>query len=191
MKLNSAQESEAKRVVVSRIVSHLPELPPNGVNELMQESLASLAEILEKLSTKREHEQIQQNAQAQIEELRRASAYDGAWAHCLLKARLNNKSLADTEANRTMMESLLAAHERPSSEIYVTFALSYPQKFSWTTPQPVKTAADREAEFQKLCREHSLSLCDANRELHRKSVSLEFGSAERCSCGLDGWKSAV
>jgi hypothetical protein len=173
VKLNSAQELEAKKTVIHRIVSHLNQVPPNAVNELLREGLPSLEQILERLSTKREHEQIQQDAQAQINEMREASKKDGAWAHCLLKVRLNNKVLADTDANRQMLENMLAPHETPSAAIYETIALSYPQKFSWIASQPAQSAVDREAEFQKICREHSLSLCDANRELYGNGISLD------------------
>jgi hypothetical protein len=38
-------------------------------------------------------------------------------------ARLNNKVFADTDANRQMMESMLAPHEMPSASIYETVAL--------------------------------------------------------------------
>src|SRR5262249_39508780 len=64
-------------------------------------------------------------------------------------------------------------HESPSASIYETIALSYPQKFSWQTPKPIQTEAEREAEFTKICRENWLSECDANRELHRRGVALD------------------
>src|ERR1700722_3398775 len=121
---------ETKKLVANRIVSHLTQVPANAMNELLKEPLASLEEILHKLATRLEREQITQDAQAQIDEMRAASRADGAWAHCLLKARLNGKVLADTEANRQMMEAMLAPHESPSSAIYETIALSYPTKFS-------------------------------------------------------------
>ena len=71
MRINPAEELEAKRVIVSRIVSHLPQVPPNGANELMQESVGSLEEILSRLAAKSEREQIERDAQAQIEEMER------------------------------------------------------------------------------------------------------------------------
>lgn len=176
MKLNSTQEVEAKKLLVNRILSHLSDVPPNGESELMKEPLGSLEQILEKLSTKREHDQIKQEAQTQIDEMRAASRADGAWAHCLLKARLNGKVLADTEANRQIMESLLAPHESPSAAIYETIALSYPTKFSWLTPRPVQTDAEHRAEFERICHENFLSLNAANEQLHREGVPIEHWS---------------
>jgi hypothetical protein len=164
-----------KKLVVQRIKSHYP-VPPDGEGELMMEPLRSLEQILEKFSTKREHDQIKQDAQAQIDEMRAASRADGAWAHCLLKARLNGKVLADTDANRQVMESMLAPHESPSSAVYETIALTYPQKFSWQTPKLVQTDAERRADFERVCRKNLLSLNAANEQLHREGVSIEHWS---------------
>lgn len=166
-------ELEQKKIIVPRIISHLNPVPADAVNDLMKQPLKDLEVILERLATKREQDQIQQDVQTQIDEMREASKKDGAWAHCLLKTRLNNKVLADTEANRQMMESLLQPHETPSSEIYATLAKQFPQKFAWSTPRPIQTDQEREAEFKKICREHWLSECDANRELHKKGVSVD------------------
>jgi hypothetical protein len=166
-------ELETKKLVANRIVSHLTQVPANAMNELLKEPLASLEEILDKLATKREHERIQQDAQAQIDEMRAASRADGGWAHCLLKVRLNNKVLADTEANRQMMESMLAPHESPSAAIYETVALSYPQKFAWIAPQRVQTEAERRADFERICRENLLSLNGANEQLYREGVAID------------------
>ena len=52
-------------------------------------------------------------------------------------------------------------------------ATQFCTKFSWETPPPVKTAADREAEFVKVCHENQLSLCDANRQMFKDGVALE------------------
>ena len=75
MRLNPAQEMEAKKVVATRIISHLGTVPTNAAEGLMRESLESLQEILDKLSAKREREQVQQDAQTQIEEMREASNF--------------------------------------------------------------------------------------------------------------------
>jgi hypothetical protein len=166
-------ELEQKKLIINRIISHLPQAPANAVNEMMREPLASLEETLAKLATKREHERIQRDAQAQIDEMRRESAFEGAWAHCLVNVSLNGKKLADTEANKSMLESMLQPHETPSAAIYETIVKQYPHKFSFETPRKIKSAAECEAEFVKICRENLLSECDANRELHRKGVSLD------------------
>jgi hypothetical protein len=91
----------------------------------------------------------------------------------LLKTRLNGKVLADTDANRQMMESMLAPHESPSAAIYETIALSYPQKFAWQTPRRVQSEAERRADFETTCRQNNLSLCSANEQLHKDSVGIE------------------
>jgi hypothetical protein len=166
-------ELDQKKIIIPRIISHLNPAPANAVNELLKQPLKDLEVILERLGTKCEHDQIKQHAQAQIDEMRAASRADGAWAHCLLKARLNGRVLADTEANRALMESLLAPHESPSAAIYETIALSYPQKFSWQTPKPVQTDAERRAEFNRFIREHKLSSCEANFTLFVQGAALE------------------
>ena len=63
-------ELETKKLVANRIVSHLTQVPANAITELMKEPLASLEEILDKLATRREHVQIKQDAQAQIDAMR-------------------------------------------------------------------------------------------------------------------------
>ncbi len=40
-------------------------------------------------------------------------------------------------------------------------------------PPPVKTDADRQAEFARICRENNLSECAANQQLHREGAALE------------------
>jgi len=72
-----------------------------------------------------------------------------------------------------MLESLLQPTEEPSAALYSTIALSYPTKFSWQFPPPTKTDANRQAEFARICREHSLSECAANFNLFKEGVALE------------------
>jgi hypothetical protein len=77
------------------------------------------------------------------DEMRRESKLDGAWIHALLQIWLNGKRLADTEANKNMMESLLQPHETATAAIYGTLATQYPDKFAWEVPP--KTLTDTES----------------------------------------------
>jgi hypothetical protein len=81
--------------------------------------------------------------------------------------------LADTEANRNILEGLLNPGEQPSEAGYRTLVLQFPIKFAWVTPQAKPTDADRLAEFQKICRDNLLSECLANQQLHRDGVALD------------------
>jgi hypothetical protein len=164
---------KTKRIVVSRIISHLNPVPANAENELLQQTLPDLEVILDKLATTREQENVEETAYAHIEEMRRASKADGAWAHALCNVWLNGKRLVDAQANRDMLEGLLQPHEEPTAAIYGTLALQYPQKLTWEAPRTVKTDADRQAEFEKICRENLLSECEANRQLHKDGVAQD------------------
>jgi hypothetical protein len=172
VKLNSAQELEAKKTVIHRIASHLSEVPPNAVNELLRESLTSLEQILERLSTKREHEQIQQDARAQIDAMREHSRKEGAFVHACM-ATINNRRLALCESNRHVLESLLNPGEQPNSKLYIALAEQYPQRFAWE-PIAVKCTTDEQrAAFTRYIRENNLSGCDANFTLFTKGAELE------------------
>jgi hypothetical protein len=121
-----------------------------------------------------EREQIKEAVLAHTEAMRLASKYDAAWVNALRNIWLNGKQrLVDADSNRKMMEGLLQAHEEPTAAIYATIALSYPTKFSWKTPPTVQSEADRQADFAKVCRDNLLSECEANRQLHRDSASLD------------------
>jgi hypothetical protein len=166
-------ELETKKELIQRIVACLNPVPANCVQELLGQSAQELEFILDKLATTKAQSESEEVALAHAEETRRASAFDGAFGHALLNTWLNGKRLVDAESNRAMLESLLQPHEEPSAAIYSTIALSYPSKFSWEIPRPIKTDADREAEFVKTCHENLLSLCEANRQMHKDGVALE------------------
>jgi hypothetical protein len=173
----SMDELSQKKLLIERILPRLIGAPTDAAQQLLQKSVGELESILEQAIAKAGEAQIKADAQAEIDAMRSASRADGAWIHCVLKTQLNNKVLADTESNRTMMESLLAPHESPSAAIYETIALSYPQKFSWIVQQPAQTDAEREAEFVKICRENFVSQNDANRQLHKQGAPLDAWSA--------------
>jgi hypothetical protein len=166
-------EIDQKTTLIQRIVTHLDPVPANAVQELLGQSVGELTAILEKLANTREQEQAEEATLAHARESRRASQFDAAWVGALRNVSLNGKRLCDVESNRAMLESLLQAHEVPSGSLYGTIALSYPTKFSWETPQPRITDADRQAEFARICRENLLSECDANKQLHKDGVSLD------------------
>src|SRR5882724_6886123 len=98
-------ELETKRIVVSRIISLLNPVPANAVNELIQQTLPDLEAILTKLATTREQKNAEEEALARIREAEALRASDGAWGATLARVSLNGKHLADTEANRNMLES--------------------------------------------------------------------------------------
>lgn len=166
-------ELEKKRILATRITAHLNPVPVNCVQELLQQSLADLSLILERLATTRDQEQVDEATLAHAEEARKASQFDGAWVGALRNVSHNGKRLCDAESNRAMLESLLQAHEVPSGSLYGTILLSYPTKFSWELPRPKQTEADRQAEFAKICRENLLSECEANKQLHRDGAALD------------------
>jgi hypothetical protein len=164
---------QTKRIVVNRIISHLNPVPAGAANELLQQPLADLERILTKLADTREQENVEEEALARIQEARSERAFDAAWGATLARVSLNGRRLCDVESNKQMFESLLQPHEKPSEAIYKTLALQFASKFSWETPQPKKTAADREAEFVRVCHENLLSLCDANRQMHKSGLALD------------------
>jgi len=164
---------QTTRIVVNRIISHLNPVPAGAANELLQQPLADLERILTKLTDTREQENVEEEALARIQEAQTERAFDTTWGATLARVSLNGKRLCDVQSNRQMFESLLQPHERPSEAIYKTLALQFASKFSWETPQLKKTAADREAEFVNICHANLLSLCDANRQMHKTGIALE------------------
>jgi hypothetical protein len=166
-------ELETKNIVVNRIISHLNPVPVGAASELQQQPLADLVLILEKLASTREQENAEEEALARIREAQAERAFDGAWGATLARVSLNGRYLCDVESNRSILESLLNPGELPTPAVYSTLVLQFPNKFSWQTPQPRTTDADRLAEFQKICRENLLSECLANQKLHKDGVSLD------------------
>jgi hypothetical protein len=126
-----------------------------------------------KLLTEKARAEAYEQANQYAAEMRRESQREAAWIHCLIQTWLNGKRLVDVQANRDMLESMLNLGEEPSAAIYSTIAKQFPQKFTWETPRPVQTDAQRETEFAKTCRENFLSVCEANRQLHRDGVGIE------------------
>jgi hypothetical protein len=166
-------ELETKKIVVNHIISHLNPVPAGAANELLQQPLQDLEAILSKLADTREQEQVEEEALARIREAQTERAFDTAWGVTLARVSLNGRYLCDIESNRSFLESLLNSGELPTPAGYSTLVLQFPTKFSWETPQPRKTDADRLAEFQTICRENSLSECAANQQLHKEGVALD------------------
>jgi hypothetical protein len=162
-----------KKIVINRIISHLNPVPENCVTELLQQSLPDLERILDKLATTREQENSEEATHAHAQEMIRQSKADHAWAYVLLKVSLNGRHLVECAANRNILEGMLQPTEDPSPAIYETILKQYSPKFSWAVPQRIKGAADREAEFVKVCHEGLFSLCDANRQMFKEGVALE------------------
>jgi hypothetical protein len=166
-------EIEQKKIIIQRIISHLNPVPANCVQELLGQNLKDLQVILDKLATTRDQEQVEEATLAHSQEMIRQSKADHAWAYCLAKVSLNGKRLVECAANREILEGMVQPHEKASPALYETILKQYSPQFSWAVPQPTKSAADREAEFAKICRDNLLSLCDANRQMHRDRVALE------------------
>jgi hypothetical protein len=162
-----------KKLLVARILPHLVGAPANAVQELLQQSVEDLARILEDVSRKHAQLQAREDTDAHIQEMIRISKADHAWAYALAKVSLNGKYLVDAEANHQILEGMLQPHEEPSPAIYETLLKQYASNFSWEVPRPVRTDADRQAEFARICREHLLSECEANKQLHKDGVSLD------------------
>ncbi len=167
------KELEQKTLLVQRIIAHLNPVPADAVQNLLGQSLEELEIVLEKLVSVKALGDVEDAGQDQLREAQAQRASDAAWGLALAKVWLNGRRLCDVESNRQMLESLLNPGEHPTAAIYGTLALQFPTKFSWETPQAVKSAADREAEFVKVCHESLLSLCDANRQMFRDGVALE------------------
>ena len=165
---------DQKKLLIERIVPYLTGAPGDVVQRLLQKSVSDLEQILDDAITKKARAQAAEQVKQHADEMRRESQLEGAWTHTLLSVWLNGKQrLVDCDSNRAMMVSLTQPHEEPSVSLYSTIALTYPTKFSWELPRPVKSAADREAEFVKVCHANQLSLCDANRQMFKDGVALE------------------
>jgi hypothetical protein len=164
---------QTKRIVVNRIISHLNPIPAGAANELLQQPIADLEVILEKLISTRDQENAEEEALARIQEAKTQRAFDGAWGATLARVSLNGRYLCDVESNRSILEGLLNPGELPTPAVYSTLVLQFPNKFSWRTPQPKKTDADRLVEFARICRENDLSECAANQQLHKEGVDLD------------------
>lgn len=160
---------EFKKELIQRITQRMNFVPDGTVNTLLQKPLADLEEMLQKLV----QDDANETVQAHQEEARRQSALEGAYVQALRNVTLNGKRLVDCDSNRVMLENSLQPHEEPSASLYSTIVLSYPTQYSWEQPRPVKTDADRQAEFARICRENNLSECAANQQLHREGAALE------------------
>ena len=169
---------DERKLLVERILSYLTNPPTGTVQSLLQKSVSELETILGDAVTKKARAEANAQAAEYAAEMRRASAYDGAWTHALLQVWLNGKQrLADVESNRALLESMLQPHEEPSAAIYKTIALSHPTKFSWEVPPRTLTDAERRADFDRVCRKNLLSLNAANEQMHREGIAIENWSA--------------
>jgi hypothetical protein len=166
-------EFEKRKVLVTRIVSHLNPVPEGAANELFQQTLPKLEETLATLVSTQEHEEAEVEKLAYVQESIQKSKTDHAWAFVLAKVSINGKYLVDSEANRNLLEGMLQPMEEPSPAIYRTILEQYAPKFSWEAPRTIQSATDREAEFKQICREQFLSENEANRKLHRDGVSTD------------------
>jgi hypothetical protein len=170
---NKVNDIDKKKLIITRIIAHLNPVPENCVQELLGQSLEDLQVILDKLATTRDQEQVEEVALARSQEMIRQSKADHVWAYVLCKVSLNGKRLAECDANREILEGMLQPHEESSPALYETILKQFSNKFSWAVPQPIKSAADREAEVAKICRENNLSECDANRQFHKDGTGIE------------------
>jgi hypothetical protein len=164
---------DIKKEIIQRICVYLIPTPPGAVNDLLGKSIQELGVILERLVTTKAQGDSEDTAQAYAEEMRRASAFDGAYVHGLRNISLNGKKLIDCESNRSMFESLLQAHEEPSASLYGTMALTYPTKFSWEAPRVQPTREEQRTAFDAFARANDLSGCEANFELFKQGASTE------------------
>jgi hypothetical protein len=166
-------EKEQKRILIERLVPYLPNPSTAAINELLQQPLADLEVMLDRLSTEKAQRDANETVEAHRAEMRRESALDAAYTSAIRNVTLNGRYLTDSEANRNMLESLLNPGEDPSPAIYRTLALQFSTKFSWEFPKLQPTNEDREAEFVTVCHDNLLSLCDANRQMFKDGVALE------------------
>jgi hypothetical protein len=166
-------EHDIKRELIQRIVGYLDPVPDGAVNSLLQKSVQELSVLLETMSTNHEVGEAKEAVEAHREESRREAAFDAAYTNAIRNVTLNGKYLTDSEANKNMLESLLNPGETPTAAGYATLVKQFSNRFSWHLPQPKKTDADREADFVNICHENLLSLCDANRQMHKGGVALE------------------
>ena len=166
-------QMDQKKLLATRIIAYLNPVPANAVQTLLQKSLPDLEALLDRLATQKAQGDSEEEVIAYREDSRREAAFESAYVHGLLQISLNGKRLVDCESNKNMLESLLNPEELPSVAIYQTLALQFASRFSWEVPPTAKTAADREAEFVRVCHENQLSLCDANRQMFKDGVALE------------------
>jgi hypothetical protein len=164
---------DQKKLLATRIIAYLNPVPANAVQTLLQKSLPDLEALLDQLATQKAQGDSEEEVIAYREDSRREAAFESAYVHGLLQISLSGKRLVDCESNKNMLESLLNPGELPSVAIYQTLALQFASRFSWEVPPAAKTAADREAEFVKVCHENQLSICDANRQMFKDGVALD------------------
>ncbi len=159
---------ELKKELIQRIIQYEP-VSDGLINNLLRKSVAHLEDMLGRLV----QDDADERVEAHRQQAQRESQLEAAYVQALRQISLNGRRLTDSEATRNMLESLLNPGETPTLAIYQTLATQFCTKFSWETPPPVKTAADQEAEFVKMCHENLLSLCDANRQMFKDGVALE------------------
>jgi hypothetical protein len=163
---------DQKKLLIERILPYLTDASADAAQRLLQQSVSDLEQILDDAITKRLRAQATEQANQQIAEMRRESQFEGAWTHACC-ALINGKRLAQVQANRDLLESLLNPGEEPSTKLYIALAQQYPHRFAWSSPPTPQSDEERHAEFAKICRQNNLSECSANEELHKSGIAIE------------------
>jgi hypothetical protein len=166
---------QQKKLLVERILPYLTGTPDDVVQRMLHKNVSDLETILEDAITKKAQVESRQEVNAHAEEMRAESVSEGAWTHAC-RALINGKRLAIVQSNRDLLESLLNPGETPSAKLFIALAEQYPQRFAWSSVPTKQSDEERRVEFGKICRENSLSECDANRKLHEGGVTLEAWS---------------
>jgi hypothetical protein len=171
-------EQDIKKELIQRIVAHFNPVPANAVQELLSQSVGELEVILDKLVATKAQSDSNATVEAQVEEMRRVSAFEAAYTSALRNITIHGRRLTDSEATKNMLESLLNPGELPTLAIYQTLALQFASRFSWETPKAKPTQEDQRKAFDAFVRERGLSSCEANFHLFRDGASEEHFAAE-------------
>jgi hypothetical protein len=163
---------DQKKLLVERIMPYLTGAPDDVVQRLLQKSVSDLETILEDAITTKAQAEAADRITQHADELRTASASEGAWTHAC-RALINGKRLSIIQSNRDLLESLLNPGETPSAKLYIALAEQYPQRFAWSSPPTIQTDEERRANFVSICHQHGLSECVANEHLHKAGIGTE------------------
>jgi hypothetical protein len=163
---------DQKKLLIERIVPYLTGAPSDAGQRLLQKSISDLETILGDCITKKARAQAVEEAEQQIDAMRRESQLEGAFVHACM-AVINNRRLAACESNRAMLENLLNPGETASAKLYVALAEQFPTKFAWETPSAPVSKQDQRAAFELFVRENNLSSCEANFQLFKQGASIE------------------
>jgi hypothetical protein len=163
---------EQKKVLVERILPYLTGAPDDVVQRLLQKSVSDLETILEDAITKKARTEAAERVAHHAADMRAESVSEGAWTKACC-VQINGKRLAIVQSNRDLLESLLNPGETPNAKLYIALAEQYPQRFAWSSPPTKKSDEERHANFVSICRQHGLSECVANEELHKAGITTE------------------